>query len=390
MSYAARVELEPAYILHTRPYRETSLILEVFTLGYGRAGLVARGVRRPQSPLRGILNPFQPLRLSWTGKGELATLGQAEQGGVSAELRGDAVMAGFYVHELLLNLLQRHDPHPQLFGHYATLLASLAEGQPVEKLLRVFELELLREICGAKPAAQLSLTQFLIEQRQYGECASLFESLVKSTDAATLAAIPQTNDLINQLIVAEQPLIARELWAKLQPVGTTSSGMLWDGGFEYDERPSLPQFTWALHDSDFARVGYDDRVHHSGRQSLKLLFTGRDSTVLSGEARQRLALEPGRRYRFEAAVKGDKLVFTEGPRLAITLINGTPIAQSAPLPDGTWDWQTVTFEFVAPATGGLSAGVTFFDIVRTLKLAYDPPAKGALWFDDLKLVAMEN
>jgi DNA repair protein RecO (recombination protein O) len=146
MSYAARVELEPAYILHTRPYRETSLILEVFTSGYGRAGLVARGARRPQSPLRGILNPFQPLRLSWVGGGELGTLGQAEQGGISAELRGDAVMAGFYVHELLLKLLQRHDPHPQLFGHYATLLASLADGQPVEKLLRIFELELLREI----------------------------------------------------------------------------------------------------------------------------------------------------------------------------------------------------------------------------------------------------
>ena len=141
-----RVELEPAYILHTRPYRESSLILEVFTPGYGRTGLVARGARRPKSPLRGILNSFQPLRLTWSGRGELATLAQAEQGGHSRQLRGDAVMAGFYVHELLLKLLQRHDPHPQLFGHYATLLANLADGHPVEKLLRIFELELLREI----------------------------------------------------------------------------------------------------------------------------------------------------------------------------------------------------------------------------------------------------
>ena len=146
MNQAVRVEFEPAYILHVRPYRETSLILEIFTPGYGRVGLVARGARRPKSPLRGILNPFQPLRLSWIGAGELATLVQAEQGGVSAGLRGDAVMAGFYVHELLLKLLQRHDPHPHLFGHYATMLASMAEGQLVEKLLRVFELELLREI----------------------------------------------------------------------------------------------------------------------------------------------------------------------------------------------------------------------------------------------------
>jgi DNA repair protein RecO (recombination protein O) len=146
MSSTVRVEFEPAYILHTRPYRETSLILEVFTPGYGRIGLVARGARRPKSPLRGILNSFQPLRLSWIGRGELATLAQAEQGGQSKQLRGDAVMAGFYVHELLIKLLQRHDPHPQLFGHYATLLANLADGYPVEKLLRTFELELLREI----------------------------------------------------------------------------------------------------------------------------------------------------------------------------------------------------------------------------------------------------
>ena len=146
MSTTVRVEFEPAYILHTRPYRETSLILEVFTPSYGRTGLVARGARRPKSPWRGMLDSFQPLRLSWTGRGELATLAQAEQGGHSAQLRGDAVMAGFYVHELLLKLLQRHDPHPQLFGHYATLLANLADGHPVEKLLRTFELELLREI----------------------------------------------------------------------------------------------------------------------------------------------------------------------------------------------------------------------------------------------------
>lgn len=146
MNTTVRVEFEPAYILHTRPYRETSLILEVFTAGHGRTALVARGARRPKSPLRGMLNSFQPLRLSWIGRGELATLAQAEQGGYSTQLRGDAVMAGFYVHELLLKLLQRHDPHPQLFGHYATLLANLADGCPVEKLLRTFELELLREI----------------------------------------------------------------------------------------------------------------------------------------------------------------------------------------------------------------------------------------------------
>ncbi len=248
------------------------------------------------------------------------------------------------------------------------------------------KLELLREICGTKPAQQLSLAQYLVEQRHYGECAALFESLLQTTDTTTLAALPQTNDLLYQLLAAEQPLIARQLWSRLQPAAA-SKELLWDGGFEFNARPAFPQFTWALRDSDFARVGYDDSVHRSGRQSLKLLFTGRDSTVLSGEVRQRLALEPGRRYRFEAAVKGEKLVHTEGPRLAIIRPNGEPIAQSEPLPSGTWDWQVVSFDFVAPASTGATV---FFDILRTLKLAYDPPTKGALWFDDLKLVALEN
>jgi DNA repair protein RecO (recombination protein O) len=168
MSSMVRVDLEPAYILHTRPYRETSLILEIFTPDHGRAGLVARGARRPKSPLRGILNPFQPLRLSWAGRGELATLAQAEQGGVSRELRGDAILAGFYVHELLLKLLQRHDPHPRLFGHYATLIASLSDGEPVEKLLRTFELELLREIGYALSLDRDALTgEYLEPDRLY-------------------------------------------------------------------------------------------------------------------------------------------------------------------------------------------------------------------------------
>jgi DNA repair protein RecO (recombination protein O) len=151
MSNVARVELEPAYILHTRPYRETSQILDIFSQRHGRAGLVARGARRPKSPFRGILNPFQPLRISWTGRGELATLTQAETIGAGGVLPGSAIMAGFYVNELLMKLLHRHDPHTDLFAHYSSLVGDLATkapatGESVEILLRKFELELLQEI----------------------------------------------------------------------------------------------------------------------------------------------------------------------------------------------------------------------------------------------------
>ena len=147
MSTAIRVELEPAYVLHGRAYRETSQILELFTPGYGRVGVVARGSRRPKSALRGLLNPFQPLRASWSGRGELATLTQAEMAGVTESLTGTTVMSGFYINELLLKLLTRNDPHPDLFAHYASLVDALSRGVAAEEtLLRTFELRLLQEI----------------------------------------------------------------------------------------------------------------------------------------------------------------------------------------------------------------------------------------------------
>jgi DNA repair protein RecO (recombination protein O) len=126
MNSAVRVELEFAYVLHARSYRETSQLLEVFTPGHGRVGLLARGSRRPKSPFRGLLNPFQPLRLSWSGRGELGSLRQVELAGIASAPSGNLLMAGFYVNELILKLLQRNDPHPGLFTHYASLIGRMA------------------------------------------------------------------------------------------------------------------------------------------------------------------------------------------------------------------------------------------------------------------------
>lgn len=146
MNSPVRVELEFAYVLHARSYRETSQLLEVFTPGHGRVGLLARGSRRPKSPFRGLLNPFQPLRLSWSGRGELGSLRQVELAGIASAPSGNLLMAGFYVNELILKLLQRNDAHPGLFTHYASLIGRMTDRDEVEKGLRRFELELLREI----------------------------------------------------------------------------------------------------------------------------------------------------------------------------------------------------------------------------------------------------
>jgi len=137
---------EPAFVLHSYPFRETSLILDVFSRQYGRLAIVARGARRPKSSLRGVLMNFQPLLLSWFGKGEVRTLHSAEWQGGQPYLQGTALMCGFYLNELLLNLLARDDPHEQLFDYYRATLHRLAHETDHAATLRCFEKHLLQEL----------------------------------------------------------------------------------------------------------------------------------------------------------------------------------------------------------------------------------------------------
>jgi DNA repair protein RecO (recombination protein O) len=143
---AQRRDQQAALVLHTHPYRETSLVVEVFSAEHGRLALVARGARRPRSALRGLLQSFQPLLLSWSGKGELRTLQRAEWVGGLPVLPGRALLCGFYLNELLLKLLPREDPHPRLYEAYYAALEALAGGGDPAGTLRGFELDLLAEM----------------------------------------------------------------------------------------------------------------------------------------------------------------------------------------------------------------------------------------------------
>lgn len=149
MSSDARINNEPGFILHTYPFKETSVVAEVFTRSHGRMALIARGARRPASALRGLMQPFTPLLVSWFGKSELKTLHAAEwQGGLMAP-QGRALMCGFYLNELLLRLLARGDAHELLYDRYVEtleLLAGEACSTDYERILRHFEKNLLSEI----------------------------------------------------------------------------------------------------------------------------------------------------------------------------------------------------------------------------------------------------
>jgi len=149
MSTDARINNETVFILHTYPFKETSVVAEVFTRGHGRVALIARGARRPASALRGLMQPFTPLLLSWFGKSDLKTLHGAEwQGGLIAP-QGRALMCGFYLNELLLRLLARGDAHELLYDRYVGTLDLLAGETCItdfERILRRFEKNLLSEI----------------------------------------------------------------------------------------------------------------------------------------------------------------------------------------------------------------------------------------------------
>jgi DNA repair protein RecO (recombination protein O) len=146
VSARQRIDDESAFVLHGYPFKETSLIVEVMSRNHGRVALVARGARRPRSPLRGVLVAFQPLELGWFGQAEVRTLAKAEWQGGQPLLSGQALLCGYYLNELLLKLVPRDDPHPLLFESYRDALAALSIGQSQQPILRRFEKALLREL----------------------------------------------------------------------------------------------------------------------------------------------------------------------------------------------------------------------------------------------------
>ena len=146
-SASRRVQLEPGYLLHHYPWRDSSRILELLTRTHGRVSLFASAARRSGSTLPAALQPFGRVLLSWSGRGDTGRLTGAERVPGTASLSGDGLMSAFYANELLVRLLPRNDPHPRLFDAYATLLEMLA-AQPaqLERALRLFEKRLLEEL----------------------------------------------------------------------------------------------------------------------------------------------------------------------------------------------------------------------------------------------------
>ena len=170
MTSHRRVQQQPAFILHYRPFRDSSQILDVLSRDHGKLALVARGSRGPRSRLKGILRPFMPLSVSWVIKSDLGTLTGAENRGAPLSLSGDALLAGYYVNELILHFLHRHDPQPDVFDAYAQTITALATaGEAVAPCLRRFEVELLRQVGYALSLDHEYGSQRSLEAQSYYE-----------------------------------------------------------------------------------------------------------------------------------------------------------------------------------------------------------------------------
>lgn len=141
-----RVELQPGYILHSRPFRDTSLILDCLTEDYGRLSLIAKGARSAKSRQRQLCQPFTPLLLSWQGKSSLKTLTSIESRQLPQGLKGEFLFSGLYLNELLTRLVPEQDSCPEIYHSYEVALGQLADMLPLEPVLRAFELRMLEDL----------------------------------------------------------------------------------------------------------------------------------------------------------------------------------------------------------------------------------------------------
>lgn len=237
-----RVELQPAYILHARPYRDTSLIVDFLTPEFGRVSAVARGVRNRKGNVRHLLNPFNRLLVSWQGRAGLKLLTATESDGHAKPLQGNYLYSGFYLNELLVRLLPDMDPHPAVFEHYENSLQALRTTDAlapcvvssVEPCLRAFEFQLLAELgyavdftCDAHNHQPIDPAVWYAWELDVGFVAALAlapgQLVVKGEHLVAMAAgdyrLPETRQAAKRLarrllqpLLGHRPLKSRELF----------------------------------------------------------------------------------------------------------------------------------------------------------------------------------
>ncbi|MBX3279257.1 MAG: tetratricopeptide repeat protein [Acidobacteria bacterium] len=286
------------------------------------------------------------------------------------------------IHWRLANLLLRAGKLPDALPHFARA----AEAQPrlLTQILSLVwnisggNIDALEAAAGSTPKARSDLAFFLLRRDRVDASIRVFESIPLTSRLASDETAPYITGLMNLGRLEE----ARRVWGGLVAHSAEDlESRVWNPGFEIDPHP-IDNFDWKLSSNKWARVSIDPAAGRSGSRSLRIDFLGVDTPRLDSEIRQQILVAPGRRYRLRCFVKTQDLVIREGPRLAVTSIDGSvQYALSAPIARGTIGWTEISLEFTAPK----APPTVMISVKRIPVFSYDEPARGALWLDDFSV-----
>jgi len=319
----------------------------------------------------------------------LATVKEAEGDRAAAEqsLREALALAPNYteVHWRLANLLLREGKLAKSVSEFKTATTSNASLLPgtLDLLERVSgsNLKALQAVTPGDPRSQVLLAHFLLTHSRIPDAITIFGGI----DRTSLIDLPESPPFIDSLVSQGHFEEARGLWVGLVSGAYAQPGhpltLIWNGSFESDISKSLAQFDWRITRNEYAVTSIDSSIARSGSRSLRIDFTGRDTTTLDGQVKQIVVVKPGSHYRLECYARTENLDTPEGPRVVVTDLASSEIVSSDPIPAGTSDWRAIAIDFTAP----VSARVVVIAIKRVPKFSYDNPTRGAVWFDDFVL-----
>ena len=289
----------------------------------------------------------------------------------------------------LANLLLREGKLVKAVPEFRTAVSSNASLLPgtLDVLWRVSagNLTVLRAVTPKDPKSQVLLAQFLLKQERVPDAITVFGGI----DRTTLAGLPETPGFIDSLVSQGRLEEARGLWVGLVTGVYAQPGrplpLMSNGSFESDFSKSMAQFDWTINRNEYAIPSIDSASARTGNRSLRIDFTGRDTTRLDGQVKQLVVVKPGSRYRLECYIRTDRLETPEGPRIVVMDASSTEIAKSDPIPAGSSDWRAIKIDFTAPASKSV-----LITIKRVPRFSYDHPTSGAVYFDDFELVELNK
>ena len=280
----------------------------------------------------------------------------------------------------LANLLVRNQKLDESLPFYARAVTSRPAllTQTMNLLFAVSgeRLDVVEKGVGETPKARFDLAFFMLRKGKLNEGVAVF----KKIPSETRKVMDETQPFITGLMLSGQLQLARDLWGELITDNPEEvKPIIFNGSFERDGDRILNQFDWSIGSNQWMRAGIDSSVNHTGKRSLRIDFLGVDTTRIDREIRQQVVVSPGGRYHLECFVKAESFASPEGPRLAVTSLDGSvPYALSEPVALGTNDWRKLSLDFSVPA----GMPTVLIAVKRTPRFKFDDPSRGSIWMDD--------